>query len=304
MKISDKVKNYYMIERLISLTLPQVKFVMSDIDGTILNDEHQVDSELKETLTLLKEKGIPFILASARSPKGIFPIARELGIGDFPMVCYNGAFVLKVEKENQYIPIQSIELDRQEIRTMIKIVKTKYPEISINLYSGVDWYVEKFDQWAKIESSITKEIPIEDRVLKLLEKEDIPIHKLLLIGTPEEIQQLVKQFNTLRLLNTVFVLSKENYLEVTNKEVSKEKALMNLAKYYHIPMEETMAIGDNYNDMPMLSLAGLGVAMNNAPDEVKKNADAITLSNNENGVSAALKKYVLKVEEEAKVAPS
>ena len=59
---------------------------------------------------------------------------------------------------------------------------------------------------------------------------------------------------------TVFYLSKDNYLEVTAKHVSKEHALLEVAKYYDLPLEEVMTIGDNFNDSPMLALAGLGIA--------------------------------------------
>lgn len=59
-------------------------------------------------------------------------------------------------------------------------------------------------------------------------------------------------------------------MEITHREVSKDKALIELSKYYDVPLENTMAIGDNFNDIPMLSLAGLGIVMDNAPEEVKK----------------------------------
>ena len=69
---------------------------------------------------------------------------------------------------------------------------------------------------------------------------------------------------------TVFYLSNDNYLEVTAKHVSKEHALLRVAKYYDIPLEQIMTIGDNFNDIDMIRYAGLGVAMGNAADEVKE----------------------------------
>ena len=93
--------------------------------------------------------------------------------------------------------------------------------------------------------------------------------------------------------DTSFYLSKDNYLEVTSQSVSKENALLEIAKYYDISLSQTMAIGDNYNDIPMLKLAGLGVAMANAPQAVKNEADIETVSNNDNGVSKVIEDYVL-----------
>lgn len=104
---------------------PNIRLVMSDIDGTILNDNHEVDGDLKENLKGLNEKDIPFILASARSPKGMFHIAEELDIIDNPLVCYNGALVLKNADENKYVPIVSHELENEEVRIIIDVIKVE-----------------------------------------------------------------------------------------------------------------------------------------------------------------------------------
>jgi hydroxymethylpyrimidine pyrophosphatase-like HAD family hydrolase len=66
-----------------------------------------------------------------------------------------------------------------------------------------------------------------------------------------------------------------------------------MAEYYNIPIENTVAIGDNFNDVPMLEVAGLSVAMGNADPSVKEIADVVTLTNNEHGVAHAIEKYVL-----------
>lgn len=92
---------------------------------------------------------------------------------------------------------------------------------------------------------------------------------------------------------TVFYLSKDNYLEVTAKHVSKEHALLEVAKYYDIPLEQIMTIGDNFNDSPMLALANLGVAMVNAPEGVKKSENLVTASNDQHGVTQAIIDHVL-----------
>lgn len=275
------------------MTHQQIQLVMSDIDGTILNDQHAVEAELKEVLKELRGKNIPFIFASARSPRGIYPIAEQLDILDNPVVCYNGALILKNANLSHYMPVFSQELDRKELSVLFAVVHKQFPGISLNVYSGVNWYIEKFDRWVQIEASITGEVPVEKNLDQLIQNGNVPVHKLLLIGTPEEVKELQEYCTYLQLANTTFTLSKENYLEVTHRNVSKEKALIELSKLYRVPLENTMTIGDNFNDIPMLSLAGIGVAMANAPEEVKKSARVTTLSNNENGVTEALKKFIL-----------
>ena len=119
------------------------------------------------------------------------------------------------------------------------------------------------------------------------------IHKLLLIGEAATIQNLHDSLQNTNFPKTAFYLSKENYLEVTAKQVSKENALQEIAHFYQIPLQQVMAIGDNFNDLPMLKLAGLGVAMGNAPKAVKEQVAAVTHTNNNHGVAQAIEQYVL-----------
>ena len=270
----------------------KIRLVLSDIDGTILNDNHELDSELRDSVQTLQKEGIPFVLASARSPKGIFPIAEELALGSNPIACYNGALILEGRRDS-YHTIISHELNRIEAHEIVRIIKKNFPAVSINLYSETDWFVDKLDTWIEIEARITNEKPEIQDLQWWLETEKGPVHKLMFIGKPEEIQRLKTYMEGMNFLGISFNLSKDNYLEVTSKEVSKENALVEVANYYNIPLEKVMTIGDNFNDIPMLTLAGIGVAMHNAPQFVKNHADVETGSNNENGVSKAIHEYVL-----------
>ena len=111
--------------------MSHIRLIISDIDGTILNDHHQIDPELAALIPDLKREEIPFVLASARSPKGMAPIAKELGIEDCPMACYNGALIQKGEQVLFEHP-----LDKNEARQFIDWANQHFPQVSINLYSG------------------------------------------------------------------------------------------------------------------------------------------------------------------------
>ncbi len=269
-----------------------IQLILSDIDGTILDSHHQLDSKLVDTISDLKKANIPFVLASARSPHAMFPIAKALNLGKTPIACYNGALIVQGD-HNQYETVIEHCLRKTDVKKIVTLLRSQFPNISINAYSGGDWIVEKFDKWVIIESDITKEIPQAKNIDLVIMDTLSSIHKMLLIAEADEIKEFYDYLGQFIFEDVSFYLSKDNYLEVTSQSVSKENALLEIAKYYGVSLDNTMTIGDNFNDIPMLKLAGLGVAMSNAPQEVKNEADEATSSNNDNGVSQAIAKYVL-----------
>lgn len=269
----------------------EIKLIVSDIDGTILDSHHRLDAKLQEVVMLLKEQNIPLVLASARSPKGIVPLVKDLDMLEFPLVAYNGALIGYLEDEVfQVLSEQTIS--GYELCRILDLLKKYFPTISVNLYSGMDWLVATADQWVKSEATITGETPYVCQLEEFVKKSP-SVHKLLLIGDEAEIVSCFAFLQEQSFLETSFYLSKSNYLEVTHKEVSKEQALHFLTDYYGLFLEQVMAVGDNFNDLPMLKAAGLGIAMGNAPEEVISQVDTKTLSNDYHGVSTAIEKYVL-----------
>ena len=268
--------------------MSRIKLIMSDIDGTILDKNHQLDSYLIELMPLLKQCNIPFVLASARSPLGIAPISKELGITDCPIACYNGALISLGDKI-----LSQYSIDKSELLLLHDFLKKEFPTVSINVYSGKDWLVNTIDEWVEIEATITGESPKVTSLADFIRDEKTLVHKLLLIDNTDTIQKLQKTLSSIDFPQTDFYLSKDNYLEVTHNQVSKKQALLELAKYYQLPLTSIMTLGDNYNDIPMIETAGLGIAMGNAPRDVKTCAKAVTDSNEQNGVSKAIKLHVL-----------
>ncbi|MGM0140166.1 hypothetical protein IGI65_002645 [Enterococcus sp. DIV0755b] len=257
-----------------------VKVVVSDVDGTILNSHHQISQRLKEAIRKIAEKNIPFVLASARSPEGMKQISQKLAVTNSPLAAFNGALVIR---QDQIIYSQPVE--KEDVKKILAALKVQFPTIAVNLYSANEWYVDRMNQYVKLESEITQITPIVKDLDLLIDTR--PVHKLLLIGAVAEITA-AKDFLAQEVTTSALYLSKDNYLEVTHRTVSKESALQAIAQYYNITTKEIMTFGDNYNDIPMLVAAGVGVAMNNAPLEVKKVADRITKSNDEDGVAHIL----------------
>lgn len=229
------------------------------------------------------------MLVSARMPKGILFLEKELGICQ-PIICYSGALILDKNLNtllNNYIEISYIK----EIYSKIKNYN-----IHMSLYKDNEWYIEKMDKWAVQEKEITNIVPAIKCYQELFiswERKNEGCNKILCMGKQQEIESLKIKLRKIFKDNLNIYPSKSTYLELMPKNSSKTSAIEFLLQKYNICRDDLMAIGDNYNDIDMIKYAGLGIAMGNAPDEVKKQANTITLSNDDEGVSYAINNYVL-----------
>lgn len=255
--------------------------VFSDIDGTLLNSNHQIFPKTKTKIQKIMEKGIPFVLVSARMPDGMTFIRDALGKPQ-PMICYSGALVVDEHKQ----PLYSAHLPQEEAFCVGEWIRRQYKNVAVNLYAGDNWIVEnREDPWVKAEMAITKTEVIEADFSK---KEVFQgIHKILCMGEAEQIfaleKDLKEKFPALRIYR-----SKDTYLEIMSMKASKSDALRQLEKYFQIDREEILAFGDGCNDVDMLEYAGLGVAMENADPAVKAAADLVTVSNDDEGLRKVL----------------
>jgi Cof subfamily protein (haloacid dehalogenase superfamily) len=241
--------------------------VCLDIDGTLLNSNHQISKSVKDAINkVVNKKNIPVILVSARMPKGII-----------------------LDKDKTVLDKKFI--NASDLEQVYKL--TKNYDIHISLYKDDEWYIEEMDYWAKQESDITNIIPkISDfkELIELWKEEKKGPNKILCMANPEEIIKLKKDVKADDL--NVY-LSKPTYLEIMQSKASKTSAIQHLQMKFNVSKEEIIALGDNYNDIGMLEYVGFGVAMGNAPEGVKQCADFVTLTNDEDGVAETLKTYIL-----------
>lgn len=266
----------------------KIKLIVSDIDGTVIGRDFQVEESLP---AVVKELDQPFVLASGRSPYGIHPVAETLGTGDYPIVAYNGALVLEHGRDKSAEILYSYEVEKNEAVQVAEFLQENFPNIAVSMYSDFDWYVDKLDKWIEIERQLTGDEPVIVDIVETA-KEKL-VHKFMLIGEVDEIKEAEAGINALNLKETICFLSQDNYLEVINKSTSKGRALEALVEHFDLDFSEVFAIGDHINDLPMLELAGISVAMGNANDQVKETAKYITAKNVDGGVAQAIREHIL-----------
>ena len=263
-----------------------VKLFVSDLDGTMLPSGDIVSSENIAAVQCAVRAGVTVTIATGRMFEAALPVAEALGV-DVPIIAYNGALI-KSPSGHIY---EEHAIDPMLARDIITFAQAR--GWYIQSYSGgVLRYAVACEESRFYEDSqkITGKAVGRDGMLAYVTGNC----KLLLVTEGRAVsearaQMLMDAFGA----HIGVTRSADRLVEIVVKGVSKASALTALAAKLGITADETMAIGDAYNDLPMLKAAGKSVAMGNAFPEVKEEADYETLSCTENGLAAAIYTYVL-----------
>ena len=256
----------------------------------------------KNALIKAQESGSILVLASGRPTSGLIDLAKELKMDEHNgiLVSFNGSKVTECQSNKVlFNETMSVE-DRQAVLEHMKKFNVK-PMIDKDDYMYVN---DVFDNTIIYNGEPFNIIQYESRggKFKLCEKDDLaafadyPLNKILTAGDPEYLQEhykeMMKPFKDK--LNCMFTAA--FFFEFTAKGIDKAKALDSVLIPMGYKKEEMIAFGDGHNDASMVKYAGIGVAMDNAVDDLKAIADEVTLSNEEDGIAHTLSKYIKGIE--------
>jgi Cof subfamily protein (haloacid dehalogenase superfamily) len=264
------------------------RLVALDMDGTLLNPNRIINDRVKKAIADARKKGVKIILSSGRGFKGIEKFVKELELDEL-VISINGAAVTDGSGEKL---IFSQHLEPEVSKRILQLQKED--GIFAVLFIGNDMYVDELNDKSVYFSNFedVKLTPVAN-FLEFYKSQ--PIGKMLMIGEHEKLavfkEKLLDELG--RHINATFSLP--HFLETYNINVNKGIMLHKVAEYYGIEMEEVIAMGDGENDISMIECAGLGVAMENAMEEVKLAADFITKSNAEDGVAYVIEKFILNI---------
>lgn len=257
------------------------KMVVVDLDDTLLTDDHEITARTLEVINKLKKRNIKITVATGRMYRSALPYIKELGI-KLPVISYNGAYVCN-PLTHEVIYHKSIEKD-----LVNKIIlEAEKENLHINVYKEDNFYIEERNEGVELYEKIAG---VKGEVIgKLSEKYNDDSTKLLLVE-PElkKKRQFINFFKEKYGEELEITESKNSFIELMAKGVSKGVALKNLVNSLKINQEQIIAIGNGYNDLEMINWAGLGIAVENAYKGVKKDADLIADTNNNEGVAKIL----------------
>ena len=258
------------------------KIVFSDVDGTLLNSRHELTPLTEQVIRTLKEQEIPFVIVSARSPSGINSILTEY---DFqcPIVSYSGAVIMDTDGQILYHK----GMPKAEAEKVISYIEDRHLPVTWNVFSYDQWITpDRSHPAVRLEESIVK-TEAEEGTMESITGDEV--HKIFCMCKPGTIwsveEQLKKAFPQYSIAK-----SSDTLLEIMEAGVVKAEAVKILCDLWKVKVEDTVAFGDNYNDVEMLEAAGRGFLMANAPEELLKRIPEHTLSNDEDGIYHALKK--------------
>lgn len=282
--------------------MSKYRIIVMDVDGTLTNGEKKIPKKTKEALMEAQKQGMRLILASGRPTSGLMDFAKELEMEKHNglLVSYNGSKVIDCEtNEVLFNEAMSVEQGKAVLEHLKKF--DVIPMIDKGEYMYVN---DVFNNEINLNGKPFNIIQYESRggKYKLCEKDDLaafadyPINKILTAGQPEYLKENYKEMmepfkDTLSCMFTASF-----YFEFTAQGIDKAKALDTVLSKLGYKREELIAFGDGQNDASMVKYAGLGIAMDNAVQELKDVADYVTLSNEEDGIAYALNKFVNNIE--------
>ena len=284
-----------------------MKCIASDMDGTLLNEDQKISEENRKALEAVRDMGGQVIIATGRSFKEARLVLDAINF-NCPIISMNGAAVY--DQKGELITSQPISFE--ELDSAITFLEEA--GLYFELYTNHGVFSKNperaIDSLVDIVLSANPEHDREDvrrRALArieygylfetqdyhaLIKEEDMQVFKILVFSLYKD--QLSQAAQGLARFDGLTITSSgKGNIEINHRGISKGNALEKLLSQYGIPLEETIAIGDNLNDVSMFEKAGLSIAMGNAREDIKRICKDTTLSNKEDGVAHAIYRYMV-----------
>jgi Cof subfamily protein (haloacid dehalogenase superfamily) len=270
--------------------MENIKLVAIDLDDTLLRSDLTISEHTVAVLRQVRDMGVAVTISTGRMFSSARPFAERLEF-DVPLITYGGALVKNAASGEV---LYNRPLEPEVARRVIRFARERKVQVNFYLLNGEDdeLYAELTTSWGENYGRFSR-VPFH-RVpdLEALLEGGNPL-KLMLIDDEPVADRCLLELRELLGEQVHLAKSKPRFLEVDHPEATKGRALQELAAWLQVERSQVLAIGDSYNDIEMLEFAGLGIAVANAPPEVRRRAGHVTASNDEDGVAQALEQFVL-----------
>ena len=264
------------------------KLIFLDLDGTLNNDEKRITDKTYTALMDAQRQGVCIALASARPSPGLFKERDILHLSEYGgiLMSYNGGRI--VDAATNSILFET-SMDLSQTKSILRQLES-LPVTPI-LDDSKQFFVTDKNGY-KVPYECQNNHMICSEVANLADFLDFAPVKILISVEPEVLPGIKAQIASFLPKDLTVVQTAPFYLEIIPAAINKGQGVLDTCSALGIDPAETMAFGDAENDIPMLRAAGIGVAMANAAPSVKDAADYVTLSNNDDGIAAALAQFL------------
>lgn len=268
------------------------KMIVTDLDDTLLNSEGKISERDKEAIMKAQSMGVKFILASGRPTFAMRHLADELELHKYGsyILSYNGAIITRWDDKSE---ILNESLSKEDLHRLYDF--SRKHKVHIITYLDDEIISETESKYIDVERDLTG-MPhkIVCSFKDSVEREGV---KCIMLEEPDYLKEVEKKLKDELGDDYTIAISKPFFLEVTKKGMDKGNSLKKLIENLGITEKEVIAVGDSYNDISMLKMAGKSVAVRNAKPEVIEMVDYITNTNNNHGMAEVIEKFILTGEE-------
>ena len=266
------------------------KMIVLDLDGTLTNRDKVITAKTKQSLMEAQKRGKKVVLASGRPTYGVVPLAKELELEKYGgcILSFNGGIIMDCQTEQ--VLFQK-KLPVEANRTIIELAMEERVNSILTYQDGLIVTNNGECPYVKIEQRINHLDVLQ--VENMEEYVDFAVPKFLMCDDGDYLALVEGRVKAALGRDFSVYRSEPFFLEILPKGIDKAQSLEQLLKKMGMKREEMIACGDGYNDISMIQYAGLGVAMENAVLPVRKAADYVTLSNNDDGVAHVVEKFLL-----------
>ncbi|MCY6356800.1 sugar-phosphatase [Clostridium sp. ZS2-4] len=264
------------------------KLIALDMDGTLLKEDKTISEENFEAIKKAKEKGVKVVLSTGRPKKGIEKYLKELNLISDEDYCvtYNGSVI---QNTGTAEIISKKLLTSEDAHYLYSL--SKELDINIHALTPTSCIAPKLSKYTELEVTMN-DIDFEEVDFTTL-TDSTPVVKIMFVDEPDKLSEAISKLPGEIYEKYTVVQSAPFFLEFLDKTVNKGTGVKALADSLGINKNEVICIGDAGNDIHMIQYAGLGVAMGNAFSGVKKVANYITYTNEEDGVAHVINKFIL-----------
>jgi Cof subfamily protein (haloacid dehalogenase superfamily) len=262
------------------------RLVAFDVDGTLIGRDLTISPNVRNAIAQMRAAGIAGCLVTGRMYRATLPYARELHL-DAPLICYQGAAIIDPVTDEV---LDHVALGNEIVRDLIDVAERD--RMHLQLYRNDEYYCEAHNRFSELYASLSLTEPVIVPSLREAFSYS-PATKAVIVAEASVAERYTESLSQHFAGRAYVTRSLPEFVEVLDSRVDKGAALRFVGARLGIAMEETFAIGDSWNDAPLLEAAGFAVAMGSAPPELRAVADVCVPDVAHDGVAQALEKYVL-----------